>query len=155
MTIVFKTKRDWWIVALIWAGVFLFVIAALVHFSGPASFFLRGLDLVLLMLVPTFFLWILYGTDYTLTDHLLLIRCGPFKYQVPLGEIDLVVPSRSPLSSPACSLDRLLVKWDDQSKRILISPSRKLDFLRELNFRCAQLRLNGNGLIRDELNVRL
>lgn len=155
MTLVYKSKRDWWIVALIWAVVLLCAIAAAAQFSGSGSFLLKGLYLVLLAAVPTFLLWIFYGTDYTLTDYRLLIRCGPFRYEVPLAEIDLVVPSRSPLSSPACSLDRLLIKWDDQSKKILVSPSRKQDLLREINNRCAQLRLDGSRLTRDELNVRL
>jgi len=52
------------------------------------------------------------------------------------------------LSSPAASLDRLLIKWNDERKRILISPSRKADFLRELDRRCAQLKPEGDGLVR-------
>jgi hypothetical protein len=148
MAMVFESKRDWWIVALIWFGVVLSALGALVMLIGPASFLFRALMLVVLIGAAGFSLWVFYRTDYTLTDETLLIRCGPFHYRVPLAEIDLVKPSRNPLSSPACSLDRLLIKWDDESKRILISPSRKADFLRELDRRCAQLKLDGDRLVK-------
>jgi hypothetical protein len=75
-------------------------------------------------------------------------RCGPFRYRVPLAEIDSVRPSRNPLSSPACSLDRLFIKWNDERRRILISPSRKTDFLRELDRRCSQLKPEEDHLVR-------
>ena len=149
MTTVFESKRDTWIVALIWAGALGSAYAGFQQFDTTAPLLPRLGMLILLVAVAGFMLWVLYGTDYTLTDESLLIRCGPFRYRVPLAEIDSVSPSRNPLSSPACSLDRLLVKWRGESKRILISPSRKADFLRELGRRCTQLRAEGQGLVRD------
>ncbi len=148
----FKSKRDAWIVALIWAGALLSVVGALAQFTSTAPFLTRAAMLVFLGSAAAFMLWVLYGIDYTLTDENLLIRCGPFRYRIPLAEIDSVSPSRNPLSSPACSLDRLLIKWNDERKRILISPSRKTDFLRELNSCCAQLRLDGNSLVRGSVS---
>ena len=92
-------------------------------------------------------LWILYGTRYAFTPDSLLIACGPFRFLVPLSEIRSVRPSRNPLSSPACSLDRLRVEWG--AKRwILISPEDKAQFLHELDERCPQLRLEGERLVR-------
>jgi len=79
----------------------------------------------------------------------LRIRCGPFRYRVPLAEIDLVQPSHNPLSSPAASLDRLLIKWHEERRRILISPAPEADFLRELDRRCPQLTLEGDRLVKD------
>ena len=102
---------------------------------------------VLTMKFFLFMLWVLYGISYTLTDDELQIRCGPFRYRVPLAEIDSVGPSRNPLSSPAASLDRLLIKWRGGRKRILISPDRKADFLRQLDQRCEQLSRQGDELV--------
>ena len=56
-------------------------------------------------------LWILYGTAYTITSDRVQARSGPFRFQIPLLEIDSVEPSHSPFSSPACSLDRLDIRY--------------------------------------------
>ena len=148
MTTVFKSKRDAWIVVVIWAGALLSAAGGLAQLSSDAPLPLRLGLLLLLIAAAAFMLWTLYSTSYALADKQLLIRCGPFKFQVPLAEIDLVEPSRNPLSSPACSLDRLLIRWRGERKRVLISPSRKMDFLRELKKRCAQLEQQGDRLVR-------
>ncbi len=148
MSIVFISKRDSWIVAIIWAGALLSVVGGVAQLSSTASLALRFALLTLLVSAAAFMLWVLYSTYYTLTDEHLLIRCGPFRYRVPLVEIDIVKPSRNPLSSPAGSLDRLLIKWNEGRERILISPSRKTDFLQELERRCEQLNLDGDRLVR-------
>jgi hypothetical protein len=148
MTAVYETKRDAWITALIWGGALLSAYAGFAQFENTTPLLLRVATLILLVSVAGFMLWVLYRTDYTLTDKTLLIRCGPFRYRVPLVEIDSVRPSRNPLSSPACSLDRVSIKWNGERKRILISPSEKAKFLRELGGRCPQLRPEGEGLVR-------
>jgi hypothetical protein len=148
MSIVFISKRDGWIVAMIWAGALLSVAGGVAQLSSTASLALRFALLALLISAAAFMLWVLYSTCYTLTDEQLLIRCGPFRYRVPFVEIDIVKPSRNPLSSPAGSLDRLLIKWNGGRKSILISPSRKTDFLQELERRCEQLNLDGDRLVR-------
>jgi hypothetical protein len=148
MTTVFEPKRDAWIVALIWAGALLCVYGALVQFTSPAPFLLKVAVLLFLGSGAVFMVWILYQIDYTFTHDNLVVRCGPVRYRVPLASIDSVRPSRNPLSSPAPSLDRLLIKWKDGRRKILISPARKTDFLRELDRRCVQLRMEGNCLVR-------
>ena len=148
MTTVFEPKRDAWIVALIWAGALLCVYGALVQFVGPGPFVLKLVVLLFLGFAAVFMVWILYQIDYTLTDDNLVIRCGPMRYDVPLVRIDSVSPTRNPLSSPAPSLDRLLIKWNDGRKKIIISPARKADFLQELDRRCRQLKMEGDSLVR-------
>ena len=148
MTTVFESKRDAWLVLIIWVGALVSAYAGFAQLDSAASLLVRAVVLVILLAAAGFMLWVLYGTDYTLADDTLLIRCGPFRYRVPLAAIDSVDPSRNPLSSPACSLDRLLVKWNDGRRRILISPSRRADFLRDLGRRCPQLEAEGDGLVR-------
>ena len=134
---------------LIWAGAVACAYAGLEQLQTPGPLVFRVALLMLLMAVAGFMLWVLYRTSYTFADDMLLIRCGPFRYRVPLGEIDAVRPSRNPLSSPACSLDRLLITWKGGRKRILISPDDKAGFLRDMARLCAQLRIDGEGLIRE------
>lgn len=76
-------------------------------------------------------LWVLLGTRYELTPGRLLIRCGPFRWTVPLAEIRAVEPTRNPLSSPALSLDRLRIDHGRGSS-VMISPRDKARFLAEL-----------------------
>ena len=148
MITVFQSKRDVWIVALIWAGALLSVFGALAQLTATAPFLFKAAMLVFLGSAAYFMLWVHYSIDYTLTDEKLLIRCGPFRFSVPLAEIDSVSPSHNPLSSPAGSLDRLLIKWNAERKRILISPLRKTEFLQALDSRCEQLTLVGDRLVR-------
>jgi len=74
-------------------------------------------------------LWVLYGTGYTITSDQLLIRCGPFSFRVVLNDIAEIIPTRNPLSSPACSLDRLKVVYGYSRQSLMISPKNKPEFL--------------------------
>ncbi len=60
----------------------------------------------------------------------LRIRASFFRWRVPLAAIDSIEPTRNPLSSPACSLDRLLIRYGE--RRVMISPLDKAGFLRVL-----------------------
>ena len=150
MTIEFDSKRDLWIVMAIWAGTALIVAAGISQLGSSAALPARLGLLALFFLAAAFMLWMLYGIRYVIEKERLLIRCGPFRYRVPLAAIDLVQPSKNPLSSPAASLDRLLIKWNGERKRVLISPDDKKAFLRELDKRCPQLVLSGDRLTRAE-----
>lgn len=148
MTKVFPSKRDLWIFALVWAGMGVAAFGAVMQFRSGAPLLQRALVLVISIVVVGFVLSLLYSISYTLGDRELLIRCGPFKNRIPLSEIDRVTPSRNPLSSPAASLDRLMIRWHGEKKRILISPDEKQEFMQELNSRCEQLARVGDELVR-------
>jgi len=96
---------------------------------------------------PAAMLWSFYGTSYTLGADQLLIRSGPFRFRVALGEITSVAPSRDPRSSPACSLDRLEIRYRGDQSRMLISPADKPAFLEALLRRCDQLVRHGDQLV--------
>lgn len=80
--------------------------------------------------------WILGSTRYTVSDESLVIRSGPFRWTVPLRDIVSVTETRSPLSSPALSLDRLRIERTG-GRPILISPSHRRRFLDDLRARGA------------------
>jgi len=86
-------------------------------------------------------LMFLRRTGYTLEPARLLVQSGPLKWAVPLADIHSIAPTRSPLSSPALSLDRLLITYGKDHRELMISPRDKDDFLRELERLRSQLSL--------------
>ena len=143
MTERFVSKRDGWLVAVLWA-------ASLVDFAVAAWLWTapRGAPAFvapLLLVAGWFQLHVLHATDYTLEDDALRIRASFLRWRVPLAEIESIEPTRNPLSSPACSLDRLLIRYG-RGKRIMISPADKPGFLHALSQRAPQLRTQlGDG----------
>lgn len=75
--------------------------------------------------------WVLLDTCYTLSPTSIDVRCGPFRHKVPINQIKEIRPTRSMLSSPALSLDRLEIRYGDLSS-IIISPLHREQFLTEL-----------------------
>lgn len=131
-----------------WAGMLLGIFGAVAQFRGGEPLLQRVLVLGLSVLVVAFVLSMLYGISYTIRDEELLIRCGPFRQRLPLASIDRVRPSRNPLSSPAASLDRLSIQWNDERKRVLISPVDKMEFMNTLGSSCPHLARVGDELVR-------
>lgn len=102
----------------------------------------------LLALSAVFVLWVLYSTRYRLERDALVVRSGPFRWKVGLDSIEEVVPTRNPLSSPACSLDRLRIRYAGSRIGIMISPESKGAFLRDLVARAPGLELVGDRVLR-------
>ena len=122
-------------------------VASLVDFAVAAWLLLGGepapgFVAPLLLVAGAFQLHVLYAIDYTFEDGTLRIRASFLRWRVPLAAIDSVEPTRSPLSSPAGSLDRLLIRWGD-GRRIMISPEDRPGFLRALAARAPQLEVRG------------
>jgi hypothetical protein len=129
----FPSKVDSWLAVALLAGVAIALIGFLVAgrvLPWPIAIFILALGCVL----PV---WLLVSTGYTLTDDHLVVKAGPFRWRVPIREIKSVTPTRSALSSPALSLDRLRIEYGD-SKSIMVSPGNREDFLRELEARRAR-----------------
>jgi hypothetical protein len=147
---VYPSKRDGWIVILLWAGVAVMLFAAGNLWRAPAPFAFRLLISVLLIFVAAFVLWTLYGTRYTLTENTLIVQSGPFRWVIDLEAITEVFPTRNPLSSPACSLDRLHIRYGKSRLGMMISPQDKAGFLRDLVARSPGLKLNGDRVLRDK-----
>ncbi len=143
----FPSKRDAWLVLFIWAGAILAVVGAVAQFDSRAPLLVRALLLVVLLAAAAFMLWVLYGTAYAVGRDELLVRCGPFRFKVRLGDIESVTPSRNPLSSPACSLDRLYIRLRGSRVGLLVSPEDKRGFLAALVERCPHLALAGDRVV--------
>jgi hypothetical protein len=135
----FASKRDRWLVATLWT-------ASLVDFAVVGWILLgdqpvAGFVAPLLLAAGIFQLHVLYAIDYTFEGADLRVRASLFRWRVPLAAIDSVEPSRNPLSSPATSLDRLLIHYG--KKRMLVSPEDRAGFMRALAARAPQLEVSG------------
>jgi hypothetical protein len=119
----FPSKRDWWLGLLIWGLTLLAAIPALLK-PGKGQ-------LIIMIAVILFIGWIWFGTGYEISEDVLKISCGPFRQRILLQEIREIKRTRSPLSSPACSLDRMEIKYG-KSKRVMISPADKENFIKTI-----------------------
>jgi len=140
----YVSKRDGWLVAVIWGATAVGLAALLPALHAVRSEPFGGLGFLALCAALGFGPWVLHATGYTFEPTSLLIRSGPFRWRVAFVEISSVEPSRNPLSSPACSLDRLLIQYG--KRQIMISPANRAGFLRGLAAVCPHLRLAGERL---------
>lgn len=127
----FKSKIDaWLLVPLVAFMVFEVVIVARAALENPDP--RQGAVLVFASLLFVGFIgWLLMGTHYTVESGVLRVVSGPFRWKIPVDQITSVTPTRSPLSSPALSLDRLRIEYGDK-RRILVSPADKAGFARAI-----------------------
>lgn len=142
----FPSKRDTWLSVVLWVAATACVAAGVFNLTGAAGTIVKAVVLIVLSGAAALMLWVLYGTNYWLSGEMLDIRSGPFRFCVPLGEVISVEPSRNPLSSPACSLDRLLIRYG--RKQIMVSPKDRLEFLDALATRGSQLVRDGDRIIK-------
>ncbi|GDY34438.1 PH domain-containing protein [Acidovorax sp. NB1] len=138
----FVSKVDAWISGIAVAAGFtcLSIAAPMVLFSTSSAerAVLAGVVLVTLVLP----IWLLLDTNYTVTGEELRIRSGPFRWSIALSEVRAVSPSRSWLSSPALSLDRILVQYG-VARSVLVSPREKQRFVDCLRERCPAAHITG------------
>jgi hypothetical protein len=124
--VTFHSKVDGWIVVTFFvAGVLQVFILGLLAVRVPFA---------LLVVLPLLALgvWTIYrlyrGTRYVITHDQLQVRAALLRIDIPLAEIAAIEPTRNPLSAPAWSLDRLLIRYG-QGRFCLISPQAKEQFL--------------------------
>ena len=125
-----RSKIDGWLAAVLLLSIALLVAGLWTAHAqdGPLPV---ALALPILLLGAGLPLWILAGTHYTFVGDALVVRCGPFRWRIPLREIRSVTPTRDMLASPALSLDRLRIDYG-VGRTVMVSPADKDAFLRAL-----------------------
>ena len=123
---VFKSAIDWWfwLVIIFSAGVLIATAMTVWQAGAMTALWVIALSAILAVGFP---LWLTRATDYTITDDQLLVRAGPFKWQIQRAEITHVRLSNNPISSPALSLNRLEISYGSRS--LLISPAEQQAFI--------------------------
>lgn len=129
----YPSKVDWLVMLPVLALPVIFVLTS-IGASAAQSHGLAAALRALFLLTVVFTLWTLVGTSYTLDATTLLVRCGPFRWQIPLREIQSVTVTQDRRSGPALSLDRLCIEYSG-GRRMLISPRDKDAFMRDLERR--------------------
>ena len=124
----FNSKVDAWIALLIIA-VALMDVAFIVIFArsddSPAS--TTG-AVIALVGVFVLLMWLALRTYYAVDKDTLRVVSGPFRWRIPLADIQSATPTRSLWSSPAMSIDRLRIVYG-KGRRIMVSPADKQGFL--------------------------
>jgi hypothetical protein len=144
--ITFRSKIDRWLAAVI-VGAAIASLGTVVAVAIAASLLLAlTLGPLIFLIAGALPLWVLTATSYTLDASDLHVRSGPFRWKVPLREIRGIAPTRSALSSPALSLDRLRI--DFGGRWIMVSPDDKDRFLAELRQRSQRERQAVGGEMR-------
>ena len=129
MAEIFRSKIDGWLVIVMVAALAISLIAI-----APAVY--QGLWWVIIPLAGTFgfVLWVMLGTYYEIEGNRQLVRSGPFRWRIPINEIEEMTPTHNPLSSPALSLDRLRIEYGG-GRSVMISPEDKDRFIAEVERR--------------------
>lgn len=122
-----KSKVDLWVYAVVALILLLPYVMSVV--AGP----LLWPGVLICGLVAALFVWLYLATKYVITDDALIIHGGLFKVNIPIAEITSVTDSRSVVSSPAFSLDRLEIQYGE-GKAILVSPKDKAAFRADLGW---------------------
>ena len=145
MAQVFPSKRDGWLVAVIWAAGALLVGTAWIPVVAAPFGALRVPLAVIHLGAAGFAFWVLYGTGYQVGERELVVRSGPFRWRIPVDAITSITPTTNPISSPACSLDRLRIAYRGArgEHALLVSPADRLGFLAALAARGAPTRIAG------------
>ena len=127
---IFESAVDWWFYAIAGLSVFLVIMSlwVIVQTSNGGAIVLGVGTLLLTLGLP---IWLLLNTEYRIESNLLLIRSGPFRWTVPIDEIHSIEPSRSVLSSPALSYNRVKISYGS-GKQVLVSPQRRDEFMQAL-----------------------
>jgi hypothetical protein len=127
----FKSKVDRWLQVLLIVviiGQTFAMVAAAMQAGDPLA--MTGLILVMIV-IDALMVWLLVGTHYTVDRGRIRIAAGPFRWNVPIDQITAVEETRSPLSSPALSMDRIRIRYG-KWRRIMISPADKAGFLKAI-----------------------
>jgi len=148
--LVFPSKRDVWIVGVLWLIVLVASGAAIAAFTMSLSLVSLIVQEAMWLGFMAFCLSILRSTNYTIKAESLVVRSGPFRWTIQFEDIREVVPSRKAWSSAALSMDRLYINHKSSAGGTYISPEKKQLFLENLAVRASSLSLEGDRLIRAE-----
>ena len=149
---VYHSKKDWWLVALVWVCVLLPFAIGIYNLVAPSGNDHAGWTLlVICTFTGVLILLLTYPLYYEITASKLIVRCGVVvRKEIPLSLIVEARSTRNPLSAPAWSLDRLQIDYrrDGGVSSMIISPEDKLRFLRELAGSGAGLEVRGERVVR-------
>jgi hypothetical protein len=127
---VYRSKVDAWLIVVL-IGVPVGMVDFLLDGAGIDDRVATLLMLGIVAAMLGFFLWLCASTRYSIIDEFLSVRSGPFSWMIPIDEITSIEPTHNPATSPALSLDRLVIRYGHDAE-LMISPKDKSGFIEEL-----------------------
>lgn len=116
----FPSKKDIWLGLLFWGTVIICFFPL---------FFDQDIIAILVLVPLSFFLiWLWFTTGYVIDGDVLIVKFGPFKKKIHIGEISRIRRTKNPLSAPALSLNRLEITYTRYGLT-LISPKDQEKFV--------------------------
>jgi hypothetical protein len=147
LVLVFPSKVDRWILWLMAIPLALSMVAvgsALMAGPPPGAVALMvGIELFILGFIASTY----NSTRYEVSAREVIARSGPFRWRVGIESIESIHPSRSALSAPALSLDRLEIRYDG-GRTLLVSPKDREGFLQAIVERAKHLHRAGEQVRR-------
>jgi len=140
----FPTKVDRWLAVVLLGGLAILLSASWTAAGTAQRIWELALGVIMPLLLISMVALLSWPTRYELHDQEIVIRSGVVRYRIAYASITRVIPSRSVLSAPAWSLDRLRI--DHARGYALISPRDKPGFLKALAARAEHLAPQGNRL---------
>lgn len=99
-------------------------------------------NIIILVLSSAFVIYVFGNISYTIEGNTLNIKAGfLINKTIDIGSIQSLTETWNPISSPAASMDRLEIKYD-QNDRIIISPKRKTEFIARLKLLNPEIEVN-------------
>ena len=146
-TVWFPSKVDWWLgVLLVFPPASALAALADGLLNGDSEALLVGV--VTAAFVIALYWLLVIPVRYGISSTELVIRFGVIRQRVDLVSIDVVEPTKNPLSSPALSLDRLAIRvGEGVLSTTMISPDDREGFL-NLLANNAGLHREGERLVR-------
>lgn len=121
----FKSKKDWWVTAIFFGTCAVMLYLSILETHSWALW-------IITLFTTAYLINMYFCTDYTVKDGWLIVRCGfLFRSKYEIKDIRRVERTRSMLSSPALSLDRLSIKVGKYDE-IVVSPADKNGFVEAL-----------------------
>jgi membrane protein YdbS with pleckstrin-like domain len=128
---VFRSKIDWWVRLVLITAVLTEIVVIWMIASESRDPVATTVVILVCILAIMLFAWVMFGTTYKVDRGTLRIRSGPFRWKVPIDQIHAVEATRSPLSSPALSMDRIRIHYGE-NRRVMVSPADKAGFLQAI-----------------------
>lgn len=131
---VFKSKKDWWLIAFLVCMTGLLVQLLLTMYA-KGTMQQYPLHTAVYLLTVLVIWWPVWSTRYTIHDQKTLeIRSMWMRWSIPLQDIQHIVATDHSIVAPALSLKRLKISYQKQDKTdfILISPKKPSAFLQAI-----------------------
>jgi len=130
---VFRSKKDWWVVAFIvcMSGL---LIQLLLTMQAKGTMQQYPVHTAVYILTVLLLWWPIFNTRYQISATELNIRSMFLRWQIPLQDIQRISASQDLSAAPALSIKRLKIEYlrDGKTKFVMVSPKDQQAFAKAI-----------------------